>query len=162
MSECNHTEVHRYNLLTLSNTKCNKPGKQFYGCCVWTRKHGEDNMTVPAIMLCQIARNWWQYYVKASQSENKYGLANLFCVLDGTKVLCGPSPPEWTPVSSVIRPLPLCMFRVHISGSLAAFFLRWQIVGLSPNPNLKGQSTVFITPGAGWPSFTPGTGYSYL
>ena len=46
------------------------------------------------------------------------------------------------------------LFRDHHLGFLTAF-LRWQVVGLSPNANVEGQLIVFITPWAGWHSYTP-------
>jgi hypothetical protein len=42
-----------------------------------------------------------------------------------------------------------------------SFFYDDRFSDCQPTPNLKGQSTAFITPGTGWPSDAPGSGYPF-
>lgn len=40
-------------------------------------------------------------------------------------------------------------------------FYSAKLLACHPIPNLQGQNTIFISHRAGWPSFTPGTGYPF-
>lgn len=59
----------------------------------------------------------------------------------------------------LINPFPVPRsIPLSLQGRNSCFFLRWETVTLSPcrsTPNLERQSTVFLTPAAGWPTYTP-------
>ena len=46
-------------------------------------------------------------------------------------------------------------FRGHISGFLTDSFLWDGVINLMPNTQSGGLGSIFITPGTGWPSYTP-------
>ena len=46
-------------------------------------------------------------------------------------------------------------FRGYISGFLTGSFLRGGVFNPTPNPQPGGTGPIFITPGTGWPSYTP-------
>ena len=45
--------------------------------------------------------------------------------------------------------------RGHISGFLTDSFSTGRVVNPTPNPQPGGPTPIFITPGTGWPSYTP-------
>ena len=68
-------------------------------------------------------------------------------------VQCAYIPSCYTPFP-LPRSITLSLFWVHNVGFITVFYCDW-LLACHPTPNLDGQSTTFITPGAGWPSYTP-------
>ena len=64
------------------------------------------------------------------------------------------------PLSGSI-PLSLTFLRPQFRFPNSQLFYGDRFLACCPTPNLEGQSTIFITPGAEWPSFTAGSGYPF-
>jgi hypothetical protein len=68
-----------------------------------------------------------------------------------------------TSLPQLVNPFPLprsipfypTVPRPHFRFPNDLFFYSDRLSACRPTPNLKGQSAEFITPGAGWPSYTP-------
>jgi hypothetical protein len=52
-------------------------------------------------------------------------------------------------------PLSLTVLRPQFRFPSCLLFYCDRLSACHPNPNPKGQATVFINPGTGWPSYTP-------